>query len=214
MSSAAFIDRRGFVAGCAGVAGLCLLPAGYAAPSAVDSLQLTNVSVIIDPQFEAAATFGAALSQRGAQRLMLRSDAYRFIRTVLATNNLATTIVGMGTYADLIVATGALREARYAMVAHGQHALSHAHHFCFGEWADHEHTLQRSAAAWPEALADIIGGGATKNLLAVAPRAERPRAERPQAGGPRAGGPRASHTQNTGSVFSWVMQSTSLRRLT
>lgn len=121
MSAAALVERRAFVAGCLGATALWLLPA---TDTDIESQRLTRVSVIVDPEIEAAAAFGAALAERGARYHALCGDRYRSVRSLLNAAETPIVIAGMNTYADFIVATGVLREARYAMVSYRAHSRS------------------------------------------------------------------------------------------
>jgi hypothetical protein len=192
MSADALLDRRGFVAGCLGAAGLLLLPT---ADAAIEPGRLIGMSVFVDPEIEAAVAFGAALSHRGAQCHSLCGDRYRLVRSLLSAAESPATVAGMGTYADFIVATDVLREARYAALSYGLHSLSsRTDHRCFGQWSACESALHRSNAAWPATLADVIAGRATNGSPV-----ERSTAFRDMDGG---------------TVLSWVMRSRGIRRIT
>jgi hypothetical protein len=197
MSSESGLARRRFVAGCVGAAALWCLPdaqAAAATPAAAGPPRPSAVGVIIDPRIDAAAAFGAALADRGAQCHALAGDPYRFIRGWLGAGESPVIVAGMGTYADFILMTGMLREARYALVSHGLHGPSARAHRCVGEWTGCEPALRRSADRWPATLAEVVAG----QMTGVPPT---DRAQAPEDAG-------------TSVVVSWVMRSRPLRRFT
>jgi len=191
MSCESLVERRAFVAGCVGAAGLLLLPM---ADAVVGPRRLSATSVIIDPTIEAAAAFGALLGRRGAQCHVLTGDPYRFIRGVLNAGETPAAVAGMGTYALFLIATGVLREARYTLVSHGLHQSVRARHCCYGEWSGCESALQRSATDWLATLVEVMAGPTTDATTAQ--------------------GFADLEAADTGAVLSWVMRSPPARRFT
>ena len=148
------ISRRGFVVTSSlGMAALALRPHWPAMTTQSAS------RVVFDPAIEVSIRFASAARWQGTAMHALVGDPYRFILGLLANCGVSGCIAGISSFADFVLLTGTLQDARYRLTGHGRHGGVQGHaHLCFGEFTSCNHELRDHGDAWPEALADYIFG--------------------------------------------------------
>ena len=111
MIALARISRRRFVATSSlAMAAVVMTPALSALATP------TPPRVLFDPAIDAAVRFAAAAHRQGSDCHALAGDRYRFVLDVLAVAGAPRSITGITTYADFLLLTGTLQEARYRLI--------------------------------------------------------------------------------------------------
>jgi hypothetical protein len=149
------LSRRRFVLGT--IASLSYVEFG-APVSGAPSKQLPPI-VMYDATLDASNDFALAASSRGTDCHAIADDRFRFARAVLTSASQTQRIAAISTYADFLILTGTLEEARYRLVGH--HFVSAASQHCtFGQFAGWTAELHAAGRFWPQALSRRIFGTA------------------------------------------------------
>jgi hypothetical protein len=74
--------------------------------------------VVFDPAIAESVRFASAARRRGSDCHALTGDPYRFVLGLLAVAEPSSHLAGVTSYADFLLLTGTLQEARYRLIGH------------------------------------------------------------------------------------------------